>query len=112
MTLVKADMDVARRYVERLVDPSLHHVFELIRSEYDLTVEQVLETTGESRLLAANPVLSRTLAVRDIYLDPLSYLQVALLERARAKDGEPDPKLRRALLLTVNGLAAGLRNTG
>ncbi|MBW3578185.1 MAG: phosphoenolpyruvate carboxylase [Actinobacteria bacterium] len=111
MTLVKTDLDVARRYVERLVDPDLHHIFERIVDEYERTVRQVLLTTGEEQLLAGHPVLHRTLDVRDAYLDPLSYLQVALLARYR-RDGEPDPLLRRALLLTMNGIAAGMRNTG
>jgi len=110
MTLVKTDMAVAARYVADLVDPDLNSVFEVILSEYDRTVEEVLRITGESSLLDEYPVLQRTLAVRDVYIDPISFLQVGLLARTRSRDG--DPTLLRALLLTVNGLAAGLRNTG
>jgi phosphoenolpyruvate carboxylase len=112
MTLAKTDLDIARRYVEQLVDPSLHHLFAAIEAEYDLTVAEVLRLTGAPRLVAANPILERTLQVRDAYLDPLNFLQVALLARDRARDGDVEPLRRRALLLTMNGIAAGLRNTG
>jgi phosphoenolpyruvate carboxylase len=110
MTLTKTDLAVAARYVKRLVDPAHQHVFEDIRAEYQLTVEETLAVTGEASLLDRNPTLARTLAVRDLYIDPMSFMQVELLAKARA--GGNDDKLRRALLSTVNGIAAGLRNTG
>ncbi|MGB5655521.1 MAG: phosphoenolpyruvate carboxylase, partial [Acidimicrobiia bacterium] len=109
MTLAKTDLDVASRYVRRLVDPRHHHLFDRIREEYERTITEVERLTGTA-ILDRLPVLKRTLAVRDYYLDPLNLLQVTLL--ARRRDGESDPTLERALLLTVNGIAAGMRNTG
>ena len=111
MTLRKTDMTIAKRYADLLVPPEHRSVFDVIRQEYELTAREILAVTGEDDLIDTNPTLKRTLAVRDRYLDPLNYLQVALLARSRTESGD-DPLLRRALLLTVNGIAAGLRNTG
>ncbi len=111
MTLTKTDMTVASRYVEQLVPTELRHLWDTIVDEFERTLAQVLGITGDAELLDRYPILQRTLAVRDTYLDPISYLQVALLKRFRDED-EASEDLQRALLLTVNGLAAGLRNTG
>ena len=110
MTLAKTDLGIARQYVKALVPLPHQHLFDTIECEYESTVEQVLSITGGRSLLDTHPILQRTLSVRGTYLEPLHHIQVNLLERSRLV--EDDPVLRRALLLTVNGIAAGLRNTG
>ena len=111
MTLAKTDLTIAKRYVESLVDPSLHKIFEQIKTEFDLTVKELLLMTNKNEILGNQPILARTLQVRDTYLAPIQLLQISLLKRVRTQK-EPDPLLARALLLTINGVAAGLRNTG
>lgn len=108
MTLVKTDLGIARHYVNNLTPPEHRGLLEVIAAEHRRTVSGLTAVTG-AELLADRPLLRRTLTVRDAYLDPLNVLQVELLSRTRAGEAE---KHQRALLLTINGIAAGMRNTG
>jgi phosphoenolpyruvate carboxylase len=111
MTLAKTDLNQAARYVEELVDENLKHFLQDIKAEFDLTVKEILLLTKKTELLGDQPILAQTLSVRDNYLAPLHALQVSLLKRTRANESS-NPTAGRALLLTINGIAAGLRNTG
>ncbi|MEY4323078.1 MAG: hypothetical protein RL410_859 [Actinomycetota bacterium] len=115
MTLAKTDLTVARHYVDLLVPQEMHHIFEDIVEEHQRTIREILLVTGADVLLQQNAALSSTLQIRDFYLLPIQYLQVSLLQRARAmreSGQEVDAELKRALSLTINGIATGLRNTG
>jgi len=111
MVLAKADLAVARRYAELVPDRELAKtIFAAIEAEWGKTVSALEAITGETRRLADNPSLSRSIAHRFAYIAPLNHLQVELLRRWRA--GQVDDKAQRGILISINGIAAGLRNTG
>ena len=115
MALAKTDFQIARQYAETLVAPELRQqIFTLLEDEYERSCRAVIQVTGEKRLLEKQPVLQRSIAVRNPYVDPMSYLQVELLARLRAHKGKAEEReqLLYAILLTINGIAAGMRNTG
>jgi len=110
MTVAKTDLHTARKYVSTLVEPQFHHLLETIQEEFDLTIKELLLLTGKEEILGDQQILARTLQIRDAYLAPLHLLQISLLKKVRQDNS--DPLITRALLLTINGVAAGLRNTG
>jgi phosphoenolpyruvate carboxylase len=114
MSLAKTNRRIAARYLALGGRPDLTA---LVLAEYDLTRRLVLAVTGHDRLLGGREVLSRAVALRDPYVDALSHLQLRALATLRGADGPPlgedeRERLERLLLLTVNGVAAGLQNTG
>ncbi len=109
MVLAKADRQIAAEYDRRLVPAELQPLGEELRSRLDRAIALVLEVTGSSTLLESNPVLRRSIDVRNPYVDPINLVQIELLRRARS--GEDD-RVKAALLATINGVAAGMRNTG
>lgn len=111
MVLAKTDLAVASRYAELVADPAVREpVFARIAAEHARTLHAYRTITGHAGPLADTPVLARSIRNRFPYLDPLNHLQVELLRRHRA--GQTDERTKRAIHLTINGLAAGLRNSG
>ncbi len=111
MVLAKSDIDIARRYADLVRDQTIaDNIFGRIRDERQKTIDAVLVITGRAALLADNPTLQHALANRMPYLDPLNHLQVDLLKRMRA--GNASEEVQHAVHLTINGVAAGLRNSG
>jgi phosphoenolpyruvate carboxylase len=111
MVLAKTDLIVARHYAHLLPDRSLREeIFSRIEHEHQLTTQVVNLLLGSSQRLASQPVLAKSIRDRLPYLDPLNHLQVEMIQRYR--NGETDEKLKLAIPLTINGIAAGLRNTG
>jgi phosphoenolpyruvate carboxylase len=116
MSLLKADMGIARLYADLVPDPSLaNRFYEHIRGEYERAQEAILAISGHSALMDADPVIQRAIILRNPYVDPLNYIQIDMLRRLRALPNaavaEAEP-MREVIVLTINGIAAGLRNTG
>ncbi|MBD8146943.1 phosphoenolpyruvate carboxylase [Pseudomonas fluorescens] len=112
MVLAKADADIARLYDERLVQPELLPLGAHLRDLLSQACEVVLGLTGQSQLLAHSPDTLEFIRLRNTYLDPLHLLQAELLARSRQREAAQDSPLEQALLVSVAGIAAGLRNTG
>lgn len=111
MVMAKADVDIAARYDDVLVSPGFQDLGRDLRSRFKRAVQAVHEVTGRATLLQNNPVLRRSIDLRNPYVDPINLLQAEILRRLRASDGT-DPRLLAALHVTMNGIAAGMRNTG
>lgn len=111
MVLAKSDMRVARRYAELVPEPRTRNaVFKALEGEFRLTTEMLAAITGHAERLADNPTLKRSIQARFPYIDPLNHLQIELLYRFR--EGHTDERTKRGIHLSINGIAAGLRNTG
>jgi phosphoenolpyruvate carboxylase len=116
MSLIKADMDIAALYVELVPDKNMgRHFYGIILDEYKRTRDAVLSVSGHMNLLEAEPITQNAVMVRNPYVDPLNYVQVEMLRRVRAlsdPESEEAQSIREVITITINGIAAGLRNTG
>ena len=115
MVLAKSDLRIAARYVELVEDKRLgKRIFAAIKAEWQRTHDALSLITGEPERLQSNPALARSIEHRFPYLDPLNHLQVELMRRYRnRKEGDPaNERLQRGIHISINGVAAGLRNTG
>jgi phosphoenolpyruvate carboxylase len=111
MVLAKSNIAIASRYAELVEDTELREaIFPRLRAEWQYTFEMLLAITGQQALLDQNPLLARSIKNRFPYLDPLNHVQIELLKRHRA--GDTDERVVQAIHLTINGIAAGLRNSG
>jgi phosphoenolpyruvate carboxylase len=111
MVLAESDARIAAEYDRRLVPPALQEVGADLRQRLAETVAAALRVMGKERLLTENAVLRRSIEVRNPYVYPINLVQIELLRRLR-EDREPDPQIANAFMVTVNGIAAGMRNTG
>jgi phosphoenolpyruvate carboxylase len=111
MVLGKSDIAIAERYSLLVKDVELRGaIFPRLKAEWQASIAALLAITGEKELLDLNPLLKRSIRNRFPYLDPLNHIQIELLRRHRA--GETDERVQRGIHLTINGVAAGLRNSG
>lgn len=112
MVFSKADLWLAEHYDQRLVPQHLHRLGKELRNQLQADIKTVLSLAHEGQLMADLPWIAESIALRNVYTDPLNLLQVELLHRLRAEGDNPNPALEQALMITITGIAAGMRNTG
>jgi phosphoenolpyruvate carboxylase len=111
LAMAKADLTIARLYANLVTDAGIRErTFAMLQEEFERTRRVILAISGQRELIEGNAVLSRSIRLRNPYVDPMSLVQVDLLRRKRT--GTPEESLNYALAATINGIAAGLHNTG
>jgi phosphoenolpyruvate carboxylase len=118
LTMHKADMGIASLYADLVEDPKIRRrVLAVLTAEFARTEAAILAVTGQRQLLAKEPVLLKSVQLRNPYIDPLNYIQVEMMRRLRAASGEKlsaaeADAVRAVIELTINGISGGLKNTG
>lgn len=112
MVFSKADLWLAEHYDQRLVPNHLHRLGKALRSQLTADLQTVMSLSHDGQLMADLPWIADSIALRNVYTDPLNLLQVELLKRLREQGENPSPALEQALMITITGIAAGMRNTG
>ncbi|MBI0449075.1 phosphoenolpyruvate carboxylase, partial [Dickeya dianthicola] len=111
MVFAKADLWLAEYYDQRLVEEKLWSLGKQLREQLEKDIKAVLTISNDDHLMADLPWIAESIALRNVYTDPLNVLQAELLHRSRQQD-TPDPQVEQALMVTIAGVAAGMRNTG
>ncbi|PHM43033.1 phosphoenolpyruvate carboxylase [Xenorhabdus szentirmaii] len=111
MVFAKADLWLAEYYDQRLVEPKLWPLGQKLRNQLAEDIKTVLTISQDEQLMADLPWIAESIALRNVYTDPLNVLQAELLQRSRQQEN-PEPRLEQALMVTIAGVAAGMRNTG
>jgi phosphoenolpyruvate carboxylase len=116
LTMRKADMQIAAVYAELVEDQKIRRrIFGILEGEFLRTEQAILAVTGQKQILGQEPVLLKSVQLRNPYIDPLNYLQVEMLRRVREGGGRNEAEteaVRRVIELTINGISGGLKNTG
>ena len=116
LTLLKADMRIASRYALLVPDQRIRvRIFDTIAEEFSRTEHAILAITGQKALLENEPVLAKSVHLRNPYIDPLNYIQVEMIRRLRGMENKTTPEadsIRAVIELTINGVSGGLKNTG
>ena len=112
MVFSKTDMWLSEHYDQHLVKPELWYLGESLRKQLQGDIKTILSLSHKDQLMSNLPWIAESIALRNVYTDPLNLLQVELLRRLRGQPNNPNPDVEQALMITITGIAAGMRNTG